>query len=277
VKLATITAGGTMTAARIEGDVAVCLPYPDVGTLLNAGEHWPEFALGDGRQVALREAGILPTVVSPEKILCVGINHPGHAAELRRPVPQYPALFSKLPRTLIGAYDPILLPDIAVASEFDWEIELAVVIGRRLKRASTQEASAAIAGYCVANDISARDWQRRTSQAFQGKNFEATSPIGPWLTTSDEVDPNQGELICEVNGVIRQQSLVSDYVFRSEAVISYISTFTTLVPGDVIFLGTPEGTGAASTPPCHLHDGDVVRSTVTGLGDMVNVCVRRRS
>lgn len=204
----------------------------------------------------------------PGKVICCGLNYGDHIAETGRDVPAFPTLFAKYPDTLVGPDDDIVLP---AGLEVDWEAELAVVVARELRNATKREAEDAIGGYTVANDISVRDWQRRTLQWFQGKAWDATTPVGPVVVTPDEIDPVAGvEVICRVNGVERQRGNTKTLVFDSATLLSYISTFTVLRPGDLVLTGTPGGVGMGTDPPTYLADGDVVESEIPGIGTLTN-------
>jgi acylpyruvate hydrolase len=163
----------------------------------------------------------------------------------------------------------------------DWEVELAVVIGSEVRHAGRAEAGAAIAGYTVCNDISVRDFQRRTLQWLQGKTFEDSTPLGPWLVTTDELVADPADtpdlaLSCEVDGDVRQSSRTSDLIFGPAEVIEYVSRIVTLDPGDVISTGTPGGVGMGRTPPVYLAPGQVVRTAIEGIGELVNECVAEK-
>jgi acylpyruvate hydrolase len=199
-----------------------------------------------------------PLILRPEKIICVGLNYRNHILEMGHELPAFPTLFAKFAPTLIGAFDDIVLPD--VSEQVDWEVELAVIIGRSVRHADEDGAEAAIAGYSVLNDVSARDWQSRTSQFLQGKCFEATTPIGPALVTTDHpgvVGPF--DIRCKVNDEVMQESDTSQLVFG-------------LNPGDIIATGTPGGVGHARKPAVYLGDGDVVTTTIDGVGECRNPC-----
>jgi acylpyruvate hydrolase len=203
------------------------------------------------------------------------LNYRSHILEMGHEPPEFPTLFAKYSRSLIGAYDPIALP--AASEKMDYEVELAVIVGREVRNASVDRAAAAIAGYSVLNDVTARDWQRRTQQWLQGKTWEHTTPLGPWLVSADEVDPDgRGRpdvtVRCEVNGEVVQQARTSDLVFTPADLVAYASTVITLAPGDVIATGTPGGVGAARNPPRFLQPGDVVRTTIDGIGSCENRC-----
>ena len=204
----------------------------------------------------------------PGKVICCGLNYGDHITELGRERPTYPTLFAKYADTLLPDGADIVLP---AGLRVDWEAELAVVVGRELRHATTNEASDAIGGYTVANDISVRDWQNRTLQWFQGKAWDATTPIGPVVVSPDAIDPVAGvDVVCRVNGVERQRGSTSSLVFDCAALLAYISTFTVLRPGDVVLTGTPGGVGMGMDPPTYLADGDVVETEISGIGTLTN-------
>jgi acylpyruvate hydrolase len=271
MRLLTFRTGSSTKAARIEGDVAVELPYPDVGAILVAGateavrqSRGPEHRLAD-LQLAQ------PVLVSP-KILCVGQNYRAHIEEQRGQVPQFPTLFNKWQRTLIGPRDDVLLP--AISKETDWEVELAFFIGATLRHGNEEQAQRSIAGYTIVNDVSVRDWQHHTTQFLPGKNFESTTPVGPWMVTPDELNPFNLRLRCLVDELVMQDATTADRVFSPAAIAAYVSSFTTLEPGDLIATGTPAGVGAFRKPPIYLRDGQVITSEIDGIGCLVNRCVQ---
>src|SRR4051812_12031137 len=176
------TADGT-SAGRLDGDRVVPLDAPDVARVLDAGA---DNVAEAGTPVALAEVDLAPVVPRPSKIFCLGLNYRSHIEEMGAELPDNPTLFAKFPAALIGARDPIRLPDASKA--VDWEAELAFVVGRRVRDASAQQAADAIGGYTICNDVSMRDWQWRTTQWLQGKTWEGSTPLGPALVTSDEVD-----------------------------------------------------------------------------------------
>lgn len=270
MRLATIrTAGGTR-AVRIDGDRAVETGHTDVGHLL-AQPDWRETAATAAGPVHdMSSVDYAPVVPRPGKIICVGVNYGAHMKEMGREKPSHPTLFAKFPEALIGARDDIVLPSVSEA--VDWEAEMAVVVGKRLRHADGDEAEAAIAGYTVLNDVSVRDWQFRTLQWLQGKTFEATTPFGPELVTPDEA----GEdllLTCRVDGEVMQSAFTSDMVFGPVATLVYVSTIVTLNPGDVLSLGTPGGVGHARQPPRYLRPGETLVTTIEGVGECRNRCV----
>lgn len=276
MRFATIRAGGGTTAARLEGDALVPLAASDVGELLAQGNPAAAAERPGAGPVLAGEASFAPVITRPSKVLCVGLNYRAHILETGRELPEYPTLFAKFADTLLGAHDDLVLP--AVSERVDWEVELGVVIGRPIHRASRDEAAAAIAGYTVTNDVSMRDWQRRTLQWLQGKAFERTTPAGPYLVTGDEVgDAADLEIRCEVDGAVMQQSRTSDLLFGPADIAAYASQIITLQPGDLLLTGTPGGVGDARTPPVYLQPGQTLRSVVEGVGECVNQCVAEKA
>lgn len=277
VRVATIRTGDGTHAARVGRDVLVELEFPDVGALLRSGNDALErVERGEhvtGAERALDGADFAPVILDPGKVVCVGVNYADHIAEMGRDAPDFPTLFAKFSDALIGARDAIVLP--GVSDMVDWEVELAVVIGRDVRHASPEQAASAIAGFTVANDVSMRDYQNRTLQWLQGKTFEHATPIGPWMVTPDELGgtaPDLG-LTCEVDGIVRQSSRTSQLVFGPAAIVAYLSDVVTLRPGDLVLTGTPGGVGHAMDPPVYLRPGQTVRTEIEGIGALVNRCV----
>lgn len=276
MKLATIRTEQGSKAVRIDKSHAVGLGADDLGSFL-AHEDWFARAMNaSGESIPLDGVEYAPLVASPGKIICVGLNYRSHILETGRPLPEYPTLFAKFPDSLLGADDDLVLP--AVSDSVDWEAELGIVIGAPARRVDASQARMAIAGYTIINDISMRDWQSRTPQWLQGKTFEGSTPVGPWLVTPDEVDDAADlEIRCEVDGDVRQLSRTSDLLFGPAEIVSYISSFVTLRPGDLIATGTPGGTGAARNPKVFLAPGQVVRTAIEKLGQSQNVCVKEQA
>ena len=271
MRLATIRTEYGTTAARLDGDVLIPLDAADVGEVLAAGGRRPERA--GAAPVPEAAANFAPVVPQPSKIICVGLNYRSHIEETGRELPEYPTLFAKFADSLMGARDDLVLP--SVSDRVDWEVELGVIIGRPLRRATPEQALAAVGGYTVVNDVSMRDWQGRTLQFLQGKAFEHSTPAGPYLVTPDEVgdDPVDLEVRCEVDGTVMQRGRTSDLLFGVAEVAAYASQIVTLQPGDLIVTGTPDGVGAARKPPVFLRPGNVLRTSIEGLGECVNRCV----
>jgi acylpyruvate hydrolase len=269
MRVATVRTGSTTRAVRVDGDHLTYLPYADVGELIASGPDWSQRAAAGGEETA---TGVwAPLVTAPEKIICVGLNYVDHAEEAGLPLPQYPTIFAKYTRSMIGADDPLVLP--ANSGAVDWEIELGVVIGSTARHVDPEQAWNAVAGYTIVNDISMRDWQERTSQFLQGKTFESSTPVGPYLVTPDEVDHARDlTLECLLNGETVQRSSTAKLIFGVGEIISYLSEIITLVPGDVIGTGTPAGVGAGRADPRFLRPGDVLVSRIEGLGQQTVTC-----
>jgi 2-keto-4-pentenoate hydratase/2-oxohepta-3-ene-1,7-dioic acid hydratase in catechol pathway len=224
-------------------------------------------------RVTLPEEGVTfgPCVTHPNKIICVGLNYRKHAEETNSPIPQYPILFNKFNNTLTGHGHDVPLPK--VTSAVDYEAELVIVIGKEAKYVDKSSALDYVFGYCNVNDLSARDLQMRTPQWLLGKTCDKFSPLGPYLVTADEVgDPNALDIRCIVNGEVRQNSNTSDMIFRCDEIVSYISQHMTLVPGDIILTGTPEGVvlGLPEDQRVYLKPNDVVTIEIEKLGSLTN-------
>lgn len=275
MRLATIRSGDGYAAVRVDRDTAVEIGPADVETLLTDPD-WRRRAEAAAGPVHERSTlDLAPVVRRPAKIFCVGLNYRSHILEMGRRLPTHPTLFAKFANSLLGARDELAVP--SVTAEWDWEVELAVVIGRPVRRASTDEARAAIAGYTVLNDVTARDWQWRTQEWLSGKTFEASTPVGPWLVTPDEIgDAADLEVSCEVDGVEMQHARTSDLLFPPAELVAYISQITTLEPGDLVATGTPGGVGSARDPKVFLRPGNVLRTAIEGIGECVNVCVEEK-
>jgi acylpyruvate hydrolase len=272
VKLATVRQNGGHRAARVDGEELVLLPFDDVGALLASGPDWQERAAVDGEAVPLDGVSFAPLVPRPEKIFCVGLNYYTHAREANLADPDHPVLFAKFSRALIGAEDDIVLP--AVSDRVDWEVELTVVIGRPLRHAAEDEVQAGIAGYTIANDVSMRDWQTRTSQFLAGKTFEASTPLGPYLVTPDEAAGGEAlQMDLTVDGEVRQHEGTDGMIFNVNQLVSDISSIITLMPGDLILTGTCAGVGHCMSPQQYLTPGSVVEATIEHLGSQRNRCV----
>jgi acylpyruvate hydrolase len=274
VKLATIRDGGRTLAVRIDGDEAVELAAADVGEVLRRDGWRAWAAAADGPRRPVGGLDYAPVVPAPDKIVCVGLNYRSHIQETQRELPEHPTLFAKYRGALVGAHDDIVLP--AVSDRVDWEAELAVVVGARARHVPPERADDVIAGYAVLNDISVRDYQRRTLQWLQGKTFESSTPFGPWLVTADESPGPAREITCEVDGELMQKADTADLLFGPATLVAYVSAIITLEPGDVISTGTPGGVGGARTPPRFLADGETVVTRVAGLGACRNRCHKER-
>ena len=213
-----------------------------------------------------------PSVANPGKIICIGLNYRRHVEESGMAIPTLPVLFSKFSNAIAASGEEVVLPANAV--EYDYEAELCVVIGKRAKNVSEQEALNYVLGYCNTDDLSARDLQMRTSQWLLGKTLDQFAPIGPYLVTADEVSDPQGlDIRCWVNGALRQNSSTADMIFSVAYLVSYISQYMTLEPGDVISTGTPEGVVLGMKEKQWLKPGDEVTVEIAGLGRLTNTMV----
>ncbi|WP_075790930.1 fumarylacetoacetate hydrolase family protein [Massilia putida] len=205
-------------------------------------------------------------VAGVRQFVCIGLNYRKHAEESGLPIPQEPVVFTKALTSLSGADDDIVLAP--GSEETDWEIELGFVIGTTARNVKVEDALAHVAGYCLANDVSERNWQlKRNGQWGKGKSFDTYGPIGPWLATADEIrDPQALQMELRVNGDVKQASNTADMIFSVAELVSYLSRFMTLLPGDIVITGTPAGVGLGMKPPQFLRKGDVVTLSIDGLG-----------
>jgi acylpyruvate hydrolase len=275
MRLATLRIDGSTRAVKVDGDTLVDLGAADVGEFL-ARDDWAAAAAAAGtdqhrRRYDAKGADLAPLVPHPSKVVCVGLNYRTHIREMGRELPAYPTLFAKFADTLIGATDDIHRP--AETGAFDWEVELAVVIGRRVRRATAVEAEEAIAGFTVVNDITCRDWQFRTREWLQGKNWDSSTPIGPVLVTPDELPGGVRPALdvrLVVDGELMQSDTTGDLLFDPVALVEYVSTMVRLNPGDIIATGTPGGVGHARKPPRYLVGGETVVAEIDGIGRLEN-------
>ena len=216
---------------------------------------------------------LLAPVGNPDKVFCIGLNYRDHAIETNSPIPSEPVVFSKFSQAVIGPEEPVVLPK--VAHEVDYEAELVVVIGKRGKNISKSNAFSHVAGYTAGNDVSARDWQkgRPGGQWLLGKTPDTFAPTGPYLVTSDEVDPHNIKIGLRLNGETLQNSSTKELIFGVDEVIAHVSKLVTLQPGDLIFTGTPPGVGVARNPPIYLKPGDRMEVEIEDVGVLVNPVV----
>jgi 2-keto-4-pentenoate hydratase/2-oxohepta-3-ene-1,7-dioic acid hydratase in catechol pathway len=269
--------------AAVRGDACVDLNRADpavpacMKALLaqgNEGIQRAQRAMAEGKPLALAELHLTAAVSNPEKIICIGLNYRDHAKETGAKPPPEPVVFSKFPTAVCGDWQAIVLP--RASQEVDYEAELVIVIGPGGRHIPKNQARQHIAAYCCGNDISARDWQIRKpgGQWLLGKSFDTFAPIGPGLTTADEV-PSPGNLKIQLrlNGRVMQDSNTSQLIFPVEELISYVSGICTLSPGDLIFTGTPPGVGFARKPPVFLQPGDTVEVAIERLGVLRNPVV----
>ncbi len=266
MQFGTVAYHGGTTAAAHTADGWRALRAPDLSShLASGGSLGTDVALGE----VLPGATPLAPLPSPAKVICCGLNYGEHIRETGRELPSHPTLFAKYADSLVGPTDDVAL---LAGTDVDWEAELAVVVGATIRNADRATAVAAVAGYTVANDVSVRDWQYRTLQWFQGKAWDHSTPTGPVVVTPDEVDPASGLTVtCRVNGEEVQRDSTATLVFDTADLLSYISTFTVLRPGDLVLTGTPGGVGTARDPKRFLADGDVLETEIEGIGLLHNV------
>lgn len=256
----------------VQGDVIypapVSFPAADMISLIAEWEayagqvaKWPDTVA----PLALNAVRLRAPVPRPGKIMAIGQNYAAHAAETNAAVPDKQIWFSKATTSVNGPFEPIEVP--SVSTMVDYEVELVAVIGKRCRNVSHAQARDVVFGYCVGNDVSARDWQSRTPQWVLGKSFDTHAPFGPWITTADKVgDPHRLDLTCRVNGELRQSSNTADMVFNIYDQIVELSQVMTLEPGDIIYTGTPSGVGMAMSPVQYLQPGDTVSCEISELG-----------
>ena len=229
-----------------------------------AAGSWPEAS-----SFSLSGVRITAPIARPGKIVAIGLNYRDHCVEQGIEPPTTPLIFAKFPTSVTGPYDPIVLPSEDM--QVDYEAELGVVIGRNATRVRSGDAMNYIAGYCVLNDVSARKWQFSDKQWVRGKSCDTFCPIGPWLTTREEIaDPHALHISTRVNGQVLQDSNTSNLIFRIPELVEFITASITLEPGDIIATGTPVGVGCFRKPPIFLQPGDMVEIEIEGLGKLQN-------
>lgn len=271
------TGSGTARLGRVDGDTITDLSAVDgVGTTLRGilhrlDEMRPSILSAQGEQHALADVVLEAPVDLPQKYLGIGMNYRAHAEEARQagiPIPENQMWFNKQVSCIVGPHADVVRPRIS--RELDYEVELGVVIGKRCRHVAVSDARSVIAGYLVVNDVSVRDWLQKRSPTFTlGKSFDTHGPMGPWLTTADEIDdPHALEMRLDVNGATRQRGLTDDMIYNIDAQIAYLTQVMTLEPGDILATGTPSGIGAPTG--AFLREGDVVRAEISGLGAIEN-------
>lgn len=246
--------------------------YPDLKSVIAADQlDALEAATRQANQVVQASHGrLLAVIPNPGKVFCIGLNYKSHVAEMKRADSEHPAIFTRFADSLSAHGAP--LPKPKTTKRFDFEGELAVIIGKVGRNISQTDAFEHIAGYACFNDGTARDWQRHTHQWTPGKNFPATGPLGPFMASRKAIpDVNQLTLESRLNGQVMQHAPLTDLIFTLPVIIEYLSGFTTLSPGDVIATGTPGGVGDKREPPVYMNAGDVIEVEITGLGTLRNV------
>lgn len=280
MKLASFTEGSRASYGMIAGDTVVDLGrvfadrYPSLRHFLAQEDfrRQAEGAEGRATKVDLASVKFAPVIPNPDKIICVGMNYRDHVAEIGRTVTEKPALFARFADSQVGHQQPLIKPKIS--DEYDYEGELAVVIGKGGRHIPETEALAHVAGYSCYNEGSVRDWQRHTGQFLSGKSFSGSGSFGPWLVTADEiVDPAALSLETRLNGQVVQKTTTGNLINSIPALIGYCSTIFELLPGDVIVTGTPGGVGFKRNPPLFMKAGDIVEVEISGVGTLRNQVV----
>jgi 2-keto-4-pentenoate hydratase/2-oxohepta-3-ene-1,7-dioic acid hydratase in catechol pathway len=282
MRIARIGNAGQEKPAVLQGD-----HYILVDSLIS---DWSRQSLEDGAlaKVAAADLSALPRVAKgstrigspinrPTKVICVGLNYLGHIKETNADTPAEPVIFMKAPDSVVGPNDDIVIPPNSLAT--DYEVELAIVIGKRALYLESPESSKNhILGYTISQDVSERHWQiERSGQWVKGKSFPTFNPIGPEIVTGDEINPHNLRLWCSVNDVMKQDSNTDDLLFGIDHIVWYISQFMELFPGDVINTGTPFGVGLGFKPPVYLAAGDLVKTGIEGIGEITNHCIAHKS
>ena len=264
--LATVTDDGLATLQTAHTDLPSLLAHSDPD-LVSAVQ-----SLATASVTPLDEADLLSPVGHPPAILAVGLNYRAHAAEGGREPPKVPIIFNKHHNCIVGPGEPIHIP-AAAPDMVDYEGELAVVIGRPARAVSAADAPDYIAGYTIMNDVSVRDWQRASPTMMMGKSWDTHGPCGPWMVTSDSIDPHGCRLVTEVSGEVRQDAKTDDLIFNCYEIVEHLSTAFTLDPGTIIATGTPAGVGLYFDPPRLLTPGDEVSITIEGIGTLTNPAI----
>jgi 2-keto-4-pentenoate hydratase/2-oxohepta-3-ene-1,7-dioic acid hydratase in catechol pathway len=260
---------GVASYGRLEGERVIDLGGATGGSLRVALETEARAASTSDQDYALGDLTLLPPVPDPGKILCIGLNYASHLSEMGNQRPDHPTVFTRFTETLVAHGAPLVRP--RQSTRFDYEGELAVVIGRSGRHIRREDAMDYVAGFSAFNDASVRDWQRHSSQFTPGKNFPATGGFGPALVTPDEIPDLAAQRVqTRLNGELLQDQPISDMLWGVPELIEYLSAFTPLGPGDVIVTGTPGGVGDARTPPLYLKAGDVVEVSIGAIGTLRN-------
>jgi 2-keto-4-pentenoate hydratase/2-oxohepta-3-ene-1,7-dioic acid hydratase in catechol pathway len=268
MKLIGFEDGGRTAVGRVNDDGRV-IRLTDVDDFYARLGHWRAAArVADGTPLDPTTLTLRPPVPATAKVICVGHNYASHVTETKRQVSEYPVLFARYASTLISDGDPIPIP--AVEKGLDWEVELAAIIGVQLYGQDEQACADAVFAYTALNDVTARAHQFHTHQFMLGKNPDRSAPIGPVLVTAEDFDPSDVHLETLVNGQVMQSGTTADMIFKIGPTLSYVNQIMTLNPGDVLATGTPGGIGFRRDPPVLMHVGDVLETTVAGIGTLTN-------
>ena len=281
MRLVTVKSEGRLRLGRMMSPLHVAL-HSDPGMTMRQwiAEFQGSASAVDGFDdppVPLDSVQLTAPIPNPGKVICIGKNYADHAAEMGGAPPELPVVFNKFPSAICGPEDPVELP--AISEQVDWEAELVVVIGRTARQVSESDARQHVFGYTCGNDVSARDWQKGKpgGQWLLGKTFDTFAPIGPMIVTTDEIsDPHNLGVQLTLNGESMQSGNTRDLIFTIDFLISHLSRFVTLEPGDLLFTGTPAGVGAGRQPPRFLQAGEQMTVEIDGIGSLSNHVVRAR-
>lgn len=270
MRYANCTTGEAPFVAEVDGDVVRPL---EGRPPMSAGCDYAALATAErGDAIELAGVELLPPVLAPQRIICLGLNYRGHVTETKRELPTYPVLFTKFADALVGAHAPIVAPP--ESAQIDYEAELAAIVGRPARRVAPADALDVVAGFTVANDVTMRDYQYKTHQWLQGKTWPSSTPLGPWMVTRDAIGDGAAlDIRLELNGRELQHSNTRHMIFDVPTTIATLSEFVNLAPGDVILLGTPDGVGYRRDPKVLLEPGDRVRVEIEGIGAVDNAVV----
>lgn len=269
-KLCVFNHGGARKTGIVNGDkITIIGELQNELGVAGLGDLASAISAAQGSDVMLNEVELLAPVPFPPRVFGIGLNYSDHAAETNRPVPSVQTWFMKQPTAINNPYGDVQKP--VVSDVLDYEVEIVVIIGKKCRHVPAERAHEVILGYCVGNDVSVRDWQMATPTMNIGKGFDTTAPIGPWVITPDEIgDISKLRLRAILNGETMQDGCVGDMVFNVPQMIAHLSTAMTLLPGDVIFTGTPAGVGVARKPPVFMKAGDIIRCEIDGIGYLEN-------
>lgn len=256
---------GVIDAGKLAGNVPTLREAIAAGALGDIAKS----AAGKGPDHSLKDVTFLPVIPDPDKIICIGLNYRTHVLEGGRDIPEHPMIFTRYPNSQVGHLQPMVKPK--VSDKFDYEGELAVIIGKTCRHVPEKDALSVVAGYSCYNDGSIRDYQRHTSQFYPGKNFYHSGAFGPWMVTADEIpDPTKMTLLTRLNGQEMQRATTDDLLFNINQLIAYLTTVTELYPGDVISTGTTGGVGIYRDPPALMKEGDTIEVELDQIGTLSN-------
>lgn len=270
MKIAQFYEGSRMQLGLVQDQTITPIDFE--GDMIDFIQSGKSLKLHEGKAIDLDRVTLAPPVSRPSKIICIGLNYRDHAEEQKLKAPEVPILFAKFPNTLIGPKGEIAW-EAKVSGKVDFEGELAVVIGSKIRHCDEAEALGGVFGYTCANDVSARDLQFKDVQLLRGKSMDTFCPLGPWIVTKDEIpDPNALKIQSWLNGRLMQDANTRLMIFNVPVLLSFLSRHLTLLPGDILLTGTPKGVGVFRDPPVFMQDGDEIAVEVERVGRLVNTC-----